>query len=406
MRIILLMGTSSVGKSTLCSALKAGYEFHIVKNGDEYFDDYLAGKKEELKATGIMDKLSPFMRPDEIMRFCVSEQLNIASAPTPLVDVKIEDNAALDAHLIIAGYDEEQRLTIATNLKLAKEVFDANPGPTYEASLERSQSEALDIANRDKTVVIDFVPESTPAKTREILDDFTERAKKFGKDNAIEVEVAQVLIYCPMKKLSENMAARNQRAEETHNIMDKRVGINPILMLSSVATAETESAMEPELMRISREELLDIVAIAESVPKEQVSDQYAKLIGSGDGQWSYGFRFPDKVEEVTLRIPKELRFDCTLNNTGNISPAKLAEEMVTKLGFGVDSLEAELKSAPATLEPSELAELSSDDSLAARETMQKFRQAMPQNTESEEEVKKDETAKTPLPTKPKIPGLD
>ena len=199
------------------------------------------------------------------------------------------------------------------------------------------------------------------------------------------------------------MEARNQKAEETHNIVDKRVGINPILMLSSVATAKDEGSMEPELMRISRRELLDIVE--KSVPAAQVSEQYAQLIGAGDGKWSYGFRFPEQVEEVALRIPSELRFDCKINNTGSIIPALLAKEMVDKLKFSVEAVSsasaidvspgAKREATLATLEPSPEA------LLAAREIMHEFRAGIPHNIENQEKVGGDGPLITPLQIIPK-----
>lgn len=338
MRIILLMGTSSVGKSTVCRALKENYQFYIVKNGDEYLDEHLKTVEEQLKEKGIMEKLSPPMRPDEIMLFCISKQLNIASAPQPLTDVQIENLSEVDTQLIAAGYDEGARRTLTENLKLAKDVFDANPGPKYETSIERSFSEALDLGNRDKTVVLDFVPESTPAKTKEVLDSFTKRAEQYGRDNQIDVSVKKVLIYCPMQKLSDNMEARNRRAEENENIVDKRVGINPILMLSSLATAEEsiEKSEERELMQLSRSELHTIVE--RGAPTDEVEKQYSQLIGDGDGKWFHGFRFPEGQNEVTLRIPNELQFDCKTNNSGLLSPSSLAKEMVDKLEFGIQAV--------------------------------------------------------------------
>ena len=50
--------------------------------------------------------------------------------------------------------------------------------------------------------------------------------------------------------------------------------------------------------------------------------------------------------------------------------------------------------------------ITEEDLSAARVKMQQFKAAIPDEAASEEEVKKADTLMTPLPTKPKIPGVD
>lgn len=262
MGIILLMGTSSAGKTTLCKELKDKHQFHIVKNGDEIIaETYYPKIIKELEQTGIMDQLSPYMKPDEMLRFCLTKQLNM-SKEIHIKNQMFKDPEFLNLETILqdAGVDQKKIPELAAALRSAADIQKTVKGPSWDDLVKAMHDQVFDPANRDKNVVIDIVPELTTKETAAELEKFQEYVDKFRYQNPdVTVELYKVFAYCPPQELSKRMDMRNQKAEEENNSMDKRVGISPFYLLTSLVTAEDQPDATPLETILSKDELFDIV---------------------------------------------------------------------------------------------------------------------------------------------------
>lgn len=275
MRIVLLMGPSSAGKTTLCAELKASHQWLVI-SGDDVSDRIFAGinarVKPELFARlqeekHLVTELRKYMNDDQLYQFSMRGTLTITKDghdyvhqfqnPTLPNLLKVLENAKLDENEIkriapllitstakgkITGDDFHKRHpNIMPNLE--KEIFD----------------EAFSHNDSKKNIVIDTIP-NEGGRTHKLLEDFHNRANQFRERNGEKsLETFTVLAYCPPQKLSERVARRNLEADRDKNPKNKRVGLFPFHQLGEVVRAEDQSKHSQFTFgTVSRDELFKI----------------------------------------------------------------------------------------------------------------------------------------------------
>lgn len=293
MRIILVMGTSSVGKSMLISSLTTRDSFKTPRNADEIIKDYLAlNFQAKLTRDKLLEKLTPEMSFDEVCRFATRGQLNLSrNAKAPIRD-KVFDSVNPKDDIIMclvkAGIEHARASIMAEALLSSKQIWDNDKDkPSYEFSLEQGLKDVMISDNRDATVVIDLVPEATPRETREAVDAIIRKFEDFAEQHSIEVQFHRVLLYCKMQALFDNMRDRNARAEAAQDSSNKRVGINPVLQLASLVAPTDNTAKA--MMHLSKNELRKL--IEKYGPKDSGSQEalYEQMLRRGDGKYFHGF---------------------------------------------------------------------------------------------------------------------
>lgn len=375
MHVVLLLGSSTAGKSSLCRELVSTYEWKsssidevVGKIVNMSPSDLKLLMSEKLDKSGVIQNLQTLMTEDEILTLCGTGVLTISKGshlitahgfPNPLLP-NLEDV------LTKAGFIESEISKLAKDLRLVTKIGDA---------MVRLYDEVFDKGNSGQSIVIDLVPDPD-GSAKECLDYFQKRAQQYSEENPSETLTTSIVFaYCPVQKLSERIQERNRKAD-IDNPMDKRVGLFPFHQLATLVTADKlfddssehvlsrnelfymvnkhantdkngdalflENPVDLDVLQPSYEEEVQIVTTPESVVKLQLNHDTVELIpddvpriGSKKTIEEYcklanRFGFFENQERASLNIPEGIDFDAVIN-TAKGNPATLANEFLEKL---------------------------------------------------------------------------
>lgn len=271
MRIVLLMGPSSAGKTTLCAELKKQHHWQVV-SGDEvneriwqelekkYKQELMTKLREEKQ---VISELKKYMHDEQIYRFCTRGSLVISKNgqehkhqfPDPdLPNLKqILENAKLDKNEIESLASS---LISATKVdKAARESFQKqNPLPD---SMEVAFNEAFSCTDPNATIILDLIP-GERGMTNKYLDSFKQHGDNYRKQHGNQsLQTFSVLAYCSPQSLSARVKQRNLEAERDNNPRNKREGLFPFHQLGEVIKAGEENQFT-KYGTVSRDDLFDI----------------------------------------------------------------------------------------------------------------------------------------------------
>ncbi|HAU1733639.1 TPA: hypothetical protein JBI89_13460 [Legionella pneumophila] len=375
MHVVLLLGSSTAGKSSLCRELVKTHEWKS-SSIDEMVDKIVNMSPSNLKlfmlkklnASGVIQNLQTLMTEDELVTLCSRGVLTISKGshlitahgfPNPLLP-NLEDI------LKKAGFIESEISKLAKELRFVTKIDD----PTVML-----YDEVFDKGNSGQSIVIDLVP-NPDESAKECLEYFKKRAQQYREENPSEILTTSIVFaYCPVQKLSERIQERNRKAG-IDNPMDKREGLFPFHQLATLVTADKlfddssehvlsrnelfymvnkhantdkngdslflENPVDIDALQQSYHEEVQIVTTSDHVVKLQINDDSLELssddlprIGSKKTIEEYsklanGFGFFENQERASLNISKDIDFDAVIN-TAKGNPATLANEFLEKL---------------------------------------------------------------------------
>lgn len=256
MRVVLLMGASSVGKSTLCEELIKTHHWKSSSLDEasllmERKSD-LIKLKPELQEAVRSSNLLGLMSEHEILTLCVRGQLNISQGNHVITGHQFSNPElpGLETVLANAGFEERKLESLSTTLRKVADI--GKDMPIYML-----YDDVFSLENENETVVVDIFP--TAISVLPALEDFQERAAKFQAAHPdIHLSAHTVLAYCPPQFLSRRIQERNQRAEQEGNLDNKRVGVFPFNQLATVLTAAPQTASATPQYSLTTDELFDI----------------------------------------------------------------------------------------------------------------------------------------------------
>ncbi|WP_367607697.1 hypothetical protein [Legionella sp. W05-934-2] len=373
MHVVLLLGSSTAGKSSLCRELvlthgwkSSSIDEVVGKIVNLSPSDLKLLMFEKLDKSDVIQNLQTLMTEEEILTLCGRGVLTISKG-SHLITAHQFPNPSLpnlENVLIKAGFKAEGT-KLAKNLRLVTEIGDA---------MVRLYDEVFDKGNSGESIVIDLVP-NPDGSAKECLEYFQKRAQQYCEENPNEALTTSVVFaYCPMQKLSERIQERNRKAD-IDNPMDKRIGLFPFHQLATLVTADKlfddssehilsrnelfymvnkhantdkngdplflENPVDPDVLQQSYDEEIQIVTNSDSVVKLQLNDDRLKLtsddlprIGSKKTIEEYSklanrFGFFENQERASLNIPEGIDFDAVIN-TAKGNPTTLANEFLEK----------------------------------------------------------------------------
>ncbi|HAT8176161.1 TPA: hypothetical protein NHL35_001798 [Legionella pneumophila] len=375
MHVVLLLGSSTAGKSSLCRELVKTHEWKS-SSIDEMVDKIVNMSPsnlklfmlEKLNASGVIQNLQTLMTEDELVTLCSRGVLTISKGshlitahgfPNPLLP-NLEDV------LKKAGFIESEISKLAKELRFVTKIDD----PTVML-----YDEVFDKGNSGQSIVIDLVP-NPDESAKECLEYFKKRAQQYREENPSETLTTSIVFaYCPVQKLSERLQERNRKAD-IDNPMDKREGLFPFHQLATLVTADKlfddssehvlsrnelfymvnkhantdkngdslflENPVDIDALQQSYHEEVQIVTTSDRVVKLQINDDSLELssddlprVGSKKTIEEYSklanrFGFFENQERASLNISKGIDFDAVIN-TAKGNPATLANEFLEKL---------------------------------------------------------------------------
>ncbi|ERH41378.1 hypothetical protein GH742_14970 (plasmid) [Legionella sp. MW5194] len=375
MHVVLLLGSSTAGKSSLCRELVKTHEWKS-SSIDEMVDKIVNMSPsnlklfmlEKLNASGVIQNIQTLMTEDELVTLCSRGVLTISKGshlitahgfPNPLLP-NLEDV------LKKAGFIESEISKLAKELRFVTKIDD----PTVML-----YDEVFDKSNSGQSIVIDLVP-NPDESAKECLEYFKKRAQQYREENPSETLTTSIVFaYCPVQKLSERIQERNRKAD-IDNPMDKREGLFPFHQLATLVTADKlfddssehvlsrnelfymvnkhantdkngdslflENPVDIDALQQSYHEEVQIVTTSDRVVKLQINDDSLELssddlprIGSKKTIEEYSklanrFGFFENQERASLNISKGIDFDAVIN-TAKGNPATLANEFLEKL---------------------------------------------------------------------------
>lgn len=256
MKVVLLLGSSSAGKSTLCDALvrEHGWYTHGVDKVGEILQrertPLLLGK---LRERALIERLSLYMNELAITKLAETGQFELVHKDISIKhQFKSPGFQGLEAILKRAGFADKELAALAHSLHEVGEVF--------ETCLQNPIDRMLDDIFRlpaDASVIIDEVPPIYD-DLKSMLQDYREKIVERAKIDGRTIEYATVLAFCPPKALSSRIHHRNESAVISGDPGNKREGVFPFLQLSQlISAAETDDARD-EARTLSKIQLLMI----------------------------------------------------------------------------------------------------------------------------------------------------
>ncbi|MBA2651866.1 MAG: hypothetical protein H0U73_06340 [Tatlockia sp.] len=352
MHVVLLLGSSTAGKSSLCTELVSTHGWKSISI-DEVVGRIVNMSTSELKLlmneklakSGVRENLQKLMTEEEILTLGAKGVLTFSKGNHLIREQQFPNPSLPDLEniLIKAGFKATEVTNLAKDLRLVTEIGDA---------ILKLYDEVFNKENCQENIVIDIVP-NPDGTAQECIELFKKRAQQYCTENPNETLTTSITFaYCPVQKLSERIKERNFKAE-LNNPLDKRVGLFPFNQLATLVTADKHFVKTSE-HTLSRNELFNLVNQHANTNKEggslflenpfdpdilqpQNADDQNDLprIGTKETIEGYSklanrFGFFENQERASLNIREGITFDAIIN-TAKGDPATLANEFLEKL---------------------------------------------------------------------------
>ena len=386
MHVVLLLGSSTAGKSMLCRELVANHNWQS-DSTDEVLDKYSVELSamlaplilERLNKQDLIASLQSLMTEDEVIKLANTGKLTISTDDHTLVhQFKSPELNELEEVLKKGGFKIESEIPeIATSLRLVTKIGDdsysAIPFPNL---MKRLYDETFIKSNSEKSIVLDVVPD-LKGSAKESVEEFERHAQHYRDENPGETLTTSVVVaYCPPQTLSERIQKRNQNAKEK-DPTDERHGLFPFYQLAQLVTADKK--FDTDADKLSKTELfyminrhaatdnikdslflenpVDFEALHDitskkpplttseaGVVKLQLQDDELSLPFSDSDQPRIGskktieeyrqladkFGFTEQQEHASLSIRDSISYDAIIN-TSEGTPEELANTFIQKL---------------------------------------------------------------------------
>lgn len=257
MKVILLLGPSSAGKTTLCDTLvrEHGWYTHGCDRVGEIIQKeasmFLAQRLEE---NGFIEQLSPFMSEADVVTLAATGKLELVYNDISIThQFSSPDFQGLKDILSQAGFSGKELENLTQLLHKVGKLFEELPPVD---GLERMLEDIFKLPS-DATVIIDDVP-PPDGDVKAMIQDFKEKLSEHAKATGCEIEYATVLAFCPPKILSARIQRRNEIADSSGKPEDKREGAFPFLQLSQLIVTIEANGLIDEAETLSKLQLLMI----------------------------------------------------------------------------------------------------------------------------------------------------
>jgi len=333
MKIVLLLGPSSAGKSTLCDALVKEHGWYT--HGSDLAIDIIERERtplllEKLKVLGLIERLSFYLTEAAIIKLAAFGKFDIINGDISIShQFNSPDFLGLDTILSKAGFIGRELEDLTHLLHGVGDAFKSLPMPDM---LDRMLDDVFQLP-ANASIIIDHVPPCS-GDVKEMLHDFKEKLIERGHANLCTVEYATVLAFCPPKALSTRINRRNEAANISGDLKNKREGIFPFLQLSQLITAaETDDAVEED-NTLSKLQLLMIALKHLSPGVGEGETQKAKVIFRAGAHEYNGLRQRffklSGATNVTVFPRDDLETHAVIDLAAGASPSKLALELIDK----------------------------------------------------------------------------
>ncbi|HAU1788022.1 TPA: hypothetical protein JBJ44_03900 [Legionella pneumophila] len=331
MKVILLLGPSSAGKSTLCAALVKEHGWYT--HGVDQVGEILQKERtplllRKLREHTLIDRLSPYMNESAITRLAETGQLELTYKEISIRhQFKSPDFQGLETILSQGGFTDKELKDLS---HLLHEV-----GTVFETCLQNPIDRMMDDIFKlppDASVIIDEVPPIYD-DLEKMLHDYKEKLLERATADSRTIEYATVLAFCPPKALSKRIHHRNESAVISGNIENKREGVFPFLQLSQlISTSEIDGAVD-EARTLSKLQLL-IIALQHLPPNigEGEAKKAKAIFKAGAHEYRElmkKFRLSEATNVAVL--PREdLGTHVVLDLSQKASPSEMAKELIAK----------------------------------------------------------------------------
>ena len=332
MKIILLLGSSSAGKSTLCDALvrEHGWYTHGIDQVMEILQRELpALLLEKLQERGLIERLSSYMSESAITTLSGTGQLDLVHGDISIRhQFKSPDFEELEVILSQAGFVDKELQDLTHSLHEVGEVCKMLPKPDV---LDRILEDIFRLPT-DASVILDLVPPDD-GDVKNLLHDFREKLFECAKVDGRTIEYATVLAFCPPKALSDRIHHRNESAVISGNLRNKREGTFPFIQLSQlISAAETDGAID-EARTLSKMQLLLIALKHLSPGVGEGETKKAKAIFKAGAHEYRELMKRFKLSEarnVTVSPREDLDVHAVIDLSKDASPSDFAKELIVK----------------------------------------------------------------------------
>lgn len=333
MKVILLLGPSSAGKTTLCDTLvkEHGWYTHGCDQVGETIQKeaslFLAQK---LKEYGFIEPLSPFMSEAEVITLAATGKLELVYNDTAIKhQFSSPDFQGLETILSQAGFAGIELENLTKLLHKVGKLFEELPPVD---GLERMIEDIFKLPS-NATVIIDDVP-PPDGNVKAMIQDFKERLSEHAKSNGCEVEYATVLAFCTPKVLSKRIQNRNKAAYAPGgDLENKREGSFPFLQLSQLIVTVEADGLIDEAKTLSKLQLL-MIALMHLPPEigEGNAKKAKAIFKAGAHEYKKlmnEFKL-SRANNVMIMPREDLDAHAVIDLTKEISTSELARELVAK----------------------------------------------------------------------------
>lgn len=326
MKIVLLLGSSSAGKSTLCDALvrEHGWYTHGVdKVGEILQRERTPLLLTKLREQALIERLSPYMNEKAITTLAETGQFEFFHGEISIKhQFKSPDFQGLEDILKQAGFTDRELADLTHSLHEVGKIFET----CLQNPIDRMLDDIFKLPT-DASVIIDEVPPLYD-DLKDMLSEYKEKIFERAKAEGRTIEYATVLAFCPPMALSNRILHRNKSAVISGDLANKREGMFPFLQLSRlISTAETDGALD-EAKTLSKIQLL-LITLRHLPPG----------VGQGEAKFKAGaheyrelmkeFRLSE-ARSVTVSPREDLNTHAVIDLSQDASPSEMAHELIAK----------------------------------------------------------------------------
>ena len=333
MKVVLLLGPSSAGKSTLCATLQEEHDWHV------FGGDQMAEKIEKeltpallqiLKDKNLIDPLLPYMNESAALELCASGLLVISKDGREYKhQFENPDYPGLDDVLKKIGFTGEELKRLSESLYAVGQAYKEHQRPDLNDRM--FEDVFSDDVPADACIILDMVPPGD-GDASEMIKEFKDRVEKQGEISGDDsIEFFTIIAYCPPQALSERIKNRNARAIQEGNLNNTREGLFPFHQLSQLISSCEQRGENDSAIQLSKLELLTIAL--QHLPPEVGADSQQKakeIFKTGAHEYrelAKRFNALESREHVYITPRNNLPVDGILDFS-QADPHELAEKVV------------------------------------------------------------------------------
>lgn len=284
-KVVLLLGPSSAGKSTTCAELKKTHGWHV-SSGDDVNDAINQVRTEKLRialeASGLLVRLQDLMTEKEVLALARHGLMTISKGDHRVTNHQFKGPTypGVRECLTSAGFLDAEVETHSALIESVGKVFiefrDRYQRPDFVKALLDDAFSRLD--HDDASVVIDHIPADDTQSTQKFIARFEERVKNFKETHGQDsIHSSIVLAYCPPEQLSKRILIRNEEAEASGNLNNRRQGTFPFDQLGALVQVGMFCPVKNNRVgQISRDQLIGI-SHRHQRPEDQEKERASSL---------------------------------------------------------------------------------------------------------------------------------